>query len=343
MAPIEADPEVAGTALACPACGQELVQLECPGCRRRFGSLAGIPDLRLEDVKYEIGEDLLAARELQAASEEGDFEGLLKVHWASTNRPAALSERFLAAELAAPGRSAAYLREIETARGKTLSTNDRFLEVGCGTAALAVAAAGRGAEVTAGDLSMRRLVLARKRLNEAGAAGALLICAAGERLPFPAGSFTVVAGADVIEHVADQELFVRECHRVLEPGGLLFLSTPNRFSLSLEPHVRLWGVGFLPHALAVRYVRRARPRGVPYDQVRLRSAAGLRRLLEPCGFEVDVVAPEVPPATAGIYSGLELRLVRAYNQFRHLPGARPLLRAVGPFFHVFARRRGGAV
>ena len=159
---------VAGTALACPACGHELVQLECPGCRRRFGSLAGIPDLRLEDVKYEIGEDLVAARELQAASEEGDFERLLAVHWASSDRPAALSERFLAGELAALGRSAAYLREIEMARGKTLTTNDRLFEVGSGTAALAVAAASRGAEVTAGDLSMRRLVLARKGLTRPG-------------------------------------------------------------------------------------------------------------------------------------------------------------------------------
>jgi hypothetical protein len=36
---------------------------------------------------------------------------------------------------------------------------------------------------------------------------------------------------------------------VLRPGGLLFLATPNRYTLGLEPHVRLWGVGYLPAQL----------------------------------------------------------------------------------------------
>jgi hypothetical protein len=40
----------------------------------------------------------------------------------------------------------------------------------------------------------------------------------------------------------------------------------------------------------------------------------------------------------GLYSGPELALVRAYNGIRTMALARPVLRAVGPFFHVFARK-----
>jgi SAM-dependent methyltransferase len=36
----------------------------------------------------------------------------------------------------------------------------------------------------------------------------------------------------VIEHLWEQERFLRECHRVLRPGGALLVSTPNRVTFS---------------------------------------------------------------------------------------------------------------
>lgn len=46
-------------------------------------------------------------------------------------------------------------------------------------------------------------------------------------LPFPAASFDAVTMMEVIEHVTDQPRALGEVARVLKPGGILALSTPN--------------------------------------------------------------------------------------------------------------------
>jgi SAM-dependent methyltransferase len=51
-------------------------------------------------------------------------------------------------------------------------------------------------------------------------------------LPLPAASVDVVVNFQVIEHLWDQGQFVAECHRVLRPGGVLLMSTPNRITFS---------------------------------------------------------------------------------------------------------------
>lgn len=51
-------------------------------------------------------------------------------------------------------------------------------------------------------------------------------------LPLPDASVDVVVNFQVIEHLWDQSQFVRECLRVLRPGGLLLMSTPNRITFT---------------------------------------------------------------------------------------------------------------
>ncbi|MBS9533983.1 class I SAM-dependent methyltransferase [Mycobacterium sp. M1] len=51
-------------------------------------------------------------------------------------------------------------------------------------------------------------------------------------LPLPDASVDVVVNFQVIEHLWDQAQFIAECHRVLRPGGVLMISTPNRITFS---------------------------------------------------------------------------------------------------------------
>jgi 2-polyprenyl-3-methyl-5-hydroxy-6-metoxy-1,4-benzoquinol methylase len=53
-------------------------------------------------------------------------------------------------------------------------------------------------------------------------------------------SFDCVVSFQVIEHIENDKLFLQEIHRVLKPGGVALITTPNRkMSLSRNPwHVR---------------------------------------------------------------------------------------------------------
>jgi SAM-dependent methyltransferase len=51
-------------------------------------------------------------------------------------------------------------------------------------------------------------------------------------LPLADGEVDVVVNFQVIEHLWDQGQFVAECARVLRPGGVLLVSTPNRITFS---------------------------------------------------------------------------------------------------------------
>jgi 2-polyprenyl-3-methyl-5-hydroxy-6-metoxy-1,4-benzoquinol methylase len=48
------------------------------------------------------------------------------------------------------------------------------------------------------------------------------------RLPAPDGSVDVVVCFEALEHFAEQDVFVHEVRRVLRPGGMLLVSTPDR-------------------------------------------------------------------------------------------------------------------
>jgi ubiquinone/menaquinone biosynthesis C-methylase UbiE len=52
------------------------------------------------------------------------------------------------------------------------------------------------------------------------------------RLPYPDASIDVACSLEVVEHVEDQFAFARELHRILKPGGMAIISTPNVLNLN---------------------------------------------------------------------------------------------------------------
>jgi 2-polyprenyl-3-methyl-5-hydroxy-6-metoxy-1,4-benzoquinol methylase len=54
------------------------------------------------------------------------------------------------------------------------------------------------------------------------------------------GAFDAVTGSHLLEHVSDPAAFLRECRRILKPGGTLVLVTPNARSLGHREFGRTW-------------------------------------------------------------------------------------------------------
>ncbi|MHB1536959.1 MAG: methyltransferase domain-containing protein [Acidimicrobiales bacterium] len=101
----------------------------------------------------------------------------------------------------------------------------RVLDAGCGVgygAALLMDAG--AATVMAVDVSHEAVALAR----EVAPAGMTCEAANLESLPYREASFDLVACFEVIEHVRDPDKVLDELARVLAPGGLLLISSPNR-------------------------------------------------------------------------------------------------------------------
>src|ERR687892_1666308 len=75
----------------------------------------------------------------------------------------------------------------------------------------------------------------------------------GMALPFTSASFDLVLSHAVIEHVADAPLYLRECARVLAPGGRVYLSTAPYLSFA-GAHLPRLRVPIPLHILAGRRV-----------------------------------------------------------------------------------------
>lgn len=336
--------------LVCVECGDDLTRtgagFVCGGCSRAFDVIAGIPDLRPDVSGADAEADRHLAIDLDAAARRADFGELLRRLWrAHPEVPATAAEQFVLGDLSAAERSERVIGQICHTVGRT-HHGAVALEIGCGTAALGTALAARMQKVVASDVSLSWLVLARHRAAQARLGNVRFVACSADRLPFRENTFDLVVGADVIEHVSDTTALAASAYRVLRPEGALWLSTPNRFSLTPEPHVGLWGVGYLPRPLAQAYVRRFR--GVAYEAIRPVTWRGLADILAATGStDITVVAPAIVKPLRSDYGRVGRTLIEAYNIIRDLPVGERVLRPIAPLFHASARkpvdtRRDGA-
>lgn len=144
-----------------------------------------------------------------------------------------------------------YGRHLERAGGG----NRRLLDVGCGNGEFLRFAALLGWQAEGVDVDPAAVAAARE--------GGFTVTQANlDQLPFPPASFRHVTLSHVIEHVHDPLKLLRQCLALLEPGGRLWLQTPNLDSVGhdvfgpswrgLEPprHLVLFGRRSLESSLA---------------------------------------------------------------------------------------------
>jgi len=103
--------------------------------------------------------------------------------------------------------------------------NARVLEVGAGRGGKGIAYARQGMRVTALDVDLESLALGARAAQTLGA-NVRFMAGDGEQLAFPNDLFDAVLLDSVIEHVHQPAAVLRECYRVLKPGGILFVIFP---------------------------------------------------------------------------------------------------------------------
>jgi ubiquinone/menaquinone biosynthesis C-methylase UbiE len=201
----------------------------------------------------------------------------------------------------------------------------RVLDAGCGTGYGSTVLSPRAGPVLGLDLSEDAVCYAARRY---GGPRVRFVVARCEALPVPDESCDLLVAFEVIEHLDNWREFLSECRRVLGPGGVLFVSTPNQnfytesrgdagpnpfhvhefdfdeFTRELEqvfPHVRLYGQN---HAESIAF-----------------SAAG-----EP-GVAVQLASLHSDPRQAGFFLAVcGKRELPAIPNFIYVPEAANVLR-----------------
>lgn len=325
----------------CPHCRGKLKtgwqRWNCLGCGAEFRAIRGIGDLRTaEDLYLPNAEDWSLARTLDAEYDRRDFRGLLDLYYSLCDELThELKQRQISHILTAPGRVGRWVDALRPLADGPL------LDLGCGSGSF-LAAVGRSVPSACGiDIAMRWLILARKRLDEEGLSRVGLACACAEALPIPDDSLGGVVAGDVIEHVGDQPATLAETYRVLRPGGRVFLASPNRYSLAPEPHVQVWGVGFLPRRWMAAYVWWRRK--ADFRAIRTLGYAEWVRTLNESPFGGGrVTAPPLPSDDFTDFGPLKRAAGRLYNAVVASRLGQRLALMVGPLFHVVCEKGGSA-
>lgn len=158
---------------------------------------------------------------------------------------------------------------------------DRILDAGCGRGFYLnfLRALYPEADVTGIELDIPLLPLARRVVP-----GAAVSCVNLYQIPFADGSFDKIVFSEVIEHIPDDGRALAELYRVLAPGGILALTTPNAdYPFWWDP------INKTLEATLGTHIQHGPLAGIWANHVRLYSLEGLLRLVTDQGFVVEAL------------------------------------------------------
>ena len=104
----------------------------------------------------------------------------------------------------------------------------RLLDIGCGGGLLSEPMTRLGFQVTGVDASERNIGTASAHAAEQGLSIDYRASTAEALLEAGEPPFDVILNMEVIEHVADPAAYLRDCARLLKPGGMMIVATLNR-------------------------------------------------------------------------------------------------------------------
>lgn len=104
-------------------------------------------------------------------------------------------------------------------------SNLRMLELGCGNGNILQYLKKKGIDVEGGDISFEGLVFCKKIVD-------IPLCQIDAlNTPFVSESYDIVGLFDIMEHLADDQLLLREAYRICKKGGLIIVTVPAYKSL----------------------------------------------------------------------------------------------------------------
>jgi 2-polyprenyl-3-methyl-5-hydroxy-6-metoxy-1,4-benzoquinol methylase len=130
----------------------------------------------------------------------------------------------------------------------------KVLDVGCGVGMFLRQFKKRGALVFGIDADKEKVKHAKKNFPN-------IFHGYAEKMPFRKDSFDIVWLHEVIEHVDDDQLVIKECFRVLKTHGMLVIFAPNRLwpfethGIFIGEKYRFGNIPFVPYLPNKWYMR----------------------------------------------------------------------------------------
>jgi 2-polyprenyl-6-hydroxyphenyl methylase / 3-demethylubiquinone-9 3-methyltransferase len=164
-----------------------------------------------------------------------------------------------------------YIRERITAHFQRPMQEIALVDIGCGGGLISEPMAQAGATVTGVDASEKNIAVASLHAKQSGV-DVRYLASSAEALAATGEQFDVVLALEIIEHVADLDVFYDALAALVKPGGMLILSTMNRTSKSYAMAI-----------VGAEYILRWLPRGThswskfikPSEMARALTARGL--------------------------------------------------------------------